>query len=261
MKAGTARLPKQVFVMHDYLSGFEGGFGRVLSGIVGRRARRPETRKGPDGVARHQVPSTVTRNVAASGRFDVPHEAVHFATQALQKTYGHRIQGHVVDLSASDAHSKMANLLLDIDILVNNAGAIPGGGLDVIDNERWRKAWDLKVYGYINTIREVLPKMVERKSGVIVNIIGMAGAAPSYDYVCGSMANASLITFTKAVGGYSSKSGVRVLGVNPGPTETDRLIKLYKSVLNINWVMRVSGVIYYLIYLLEGLQNQKKLPI
>ena len=151
------------------------------------------------------------------------------AIKVLQKKYGQQVTGHTVDLSAPDAVKKMSQLMVGVDILVNNAGAIPGGGLDAIDDERWRQAWDLKVYGYINTIREVLPKMVERKSGVIINIIGMAGAAPSYDYVCGSMANASLITFTKAVGGYSSKSGVRVLGVNPGPTETDRLIKLYKE--------------------------------
>lgn len=151
------------------------------------------------------------------------------ATKVLQKTYGQQVTGHAIDLGVPDALKKMSQLMTDVDILVNNAGAIPGGGLDAIDDERWRQAWDLKVYGYINTIRDVLPRMIERKSGVIINIIGMAGAAPSYDYVCGSMANASLITFTKAVGGYSSKSGVRVLGVNPGPTETDRLIKLYQE--------------------------------
>jgi len=156
-------------------------------------------------------------------------QSIEHALQKLQATYGQKVTGYAVDLSAPDAQTRMAELLADVDILVNNAGAIPGGGLDAIDDERWRKAWDLKVFGYINTIRDVLPKMIQRKSGVIINIIGMAGAAPSYDYVCGSMANASLITFTKAVGGYSSKSGVRVLGVNPGPTETDRLIKLYKE--------------------------------
>ena len=156
-------------------------------------------------------------------------QSVEQALEKLQATYGQKIMGHAVDLSIPGAQEKIAELLTNVDILVNNAGAIPGGGLDAIDDERWRKAWDLKVFGYINTIRDVLPKMIQRKSGVIINIIGMAGAAPSYDYVCGSMANASLITFTKAVGGYSSKSGVRVLGVNPGPTETDRLIKLYKE--------------------------------
>lgn len=151
------------------------------------------------------------------------------AMEALADQYPHQITGKVIDLSSSNAHLNMAELLIDIDVLVNNAGAIPGGGLDVIDDQRWRQAWDLKVYGYINTIREVLPRMIQKKTGVVINIIGMAGAAPSYDYICGSMANSALITFTKAVGGYSSQSGVRVLGVNPGPTETDRLMKLYKE--------------------------------
>ena len=155
--------------------------------------------------------------------------SMELALKTLQEIYGERVAGHVLDLSAPDALAKMTELLANVDILVNNAGAIPGGGLDAIDDEQWRQAWDLKVYGYINAIRNVLPKMVQRKSGVVINIIGMAGASPSYDYICGSMANASLITFTKAVGGYSSKSGVRVLGVNPGPTETDRLVKLYKE--------------------------------
>ena len=156
-------------------------------------------------------------------------QSVEQAVKNLQTQYGERISGEVIDLSDSDASQKMANLLVDVDVLVNNAGAIPGGGLNAIDDERWRKAWDLKVYGYINTIREVLPKMIQKKSGVVINIIGMAGTSPSFDYICGSMANSSLITFTKAVGGYSSKSGVRVLGINPGPTETDRLVKLYKE--------------------------------
>ena len=151
------------------------------------------------------------------------------ALQKLQARYGSQIKGYVLDLSATDATIQMSQLLVGIDILINNAGTIPGGGLDAINDERWRKAWELKVYGYINTIRDVLPKMIERKSGVVINIIGMAGVTPSYDYVCGSMANASLIAFTKAVGGYSSKSGVRVLGINPGPTETDRLIKVYQE--------------------------------
>ena len=155
--------------------------------------------------------------------------SVEQALKTLQARYGQKVTGYAVDLSAPDAQTRMAELLSNVDILVNNAGAIPGGGLDAIDDERWRKAWDLKVFGYINTVRDVLPKMMQRKSGVVINIIGMAGASPSYDYICGSMANASLITFTKAVGGYSSKCGVRVLGVNPGPTETDRLIKLYKE--------------------------------
>ena len=37
-----------------------------------------------------------------------------------------------------------------IDILVNNAGAIPAGDIQAVEEDRWRAAWDLKVFGYIN---------------------------------------------------------------------------------------------------------------
>jgi len=107
--------------------------------------------------------------------------------------------------------------------LVNNAGAIPGGSVLDIDEDRWREAWELKVFGYINLVREVLPLMQAKKKGVIANIIGMAGAAPRNAYLCGSTANAALIAFTQAVGGASVSHGVRVFGVNPSPTRSERM--------------------------------------
>ena len=60
-----------------------------------------------------------------------------------------------VSCSALDlSDSKNIEILLsdfsETDILINNAGAIPGGDLQTIDEERWRSAWDLKVFGYIN---------------------------------------------------------------------------------------------------------------
>ncbi|KAG0758245.1 hypothetical protein G6F22_019711 [Rhizopus arrhizus] len=57
--------------------------------------------------------------------------------------------------------------------------------------------------------------MREAGAGVIANIIGMAGAAPRADYICGASANASLIAFTRALGGEAPRHGVRVFGVNP----------------------------------------------
>jgi NAD(P)-dependent dehydrogenase (short-subunit alcohol dehydrogenase family) len=114
-------------------------------------------------------------------------------------------------------------------VLVNNAGAIPGGTIEAIDEARWREAWDLKVFGYINLTREVLPPMLKRKSGVIVNVIGLAGMKPSFDYICGATGNAALIAFTKGIGAGATSHGVRVLGVNPTATRTDRIITLSKA--------------------------------
>lgn len=136
---------------------------------------------------------------------------------------------HAVDLSKPGSAQALARAAGEIDVLVNNAGAIPGGSIEAVDEARWRDAWDLKVFGYINMTREVLPAMMKRKSGVIVNVIGLAGAKPTFDYICGATGNAALMAFTKGVGGGSTNHGVRVLGVNPTATRTDRIITLSKA--------------------------------
>jgi len=92
-----------------------------------------------------------------------------------------------------------------------------------VSEARWRQAWELKVLGYINMTRVFLPAMQSRGSGVICNIIGLAGAMPRADYICGSTGNAALMAFTHAIGGDSLKKGVRVFGINPSPTRSDRM--------------------------------------
>ncbi|MDP3544644.1 MAG: short-chain dehydrogenase/reductase [Phreatobacter sp.] len=117
----------------------------------------------------------------------------------------------------------------DADILINNAGAIPAGGLLDLSLERWEEAWALKVMGYIHLTKLALGVMKDRGGGVIVNVIGMGGRLPRYDYVCGGAGNAALIAFTGAVGGKSQEWGVRVFGINPAATRTDRIISLSKQ--------------------------------
>src|SRR3954451_22314306 len=75
-----------------------------------------------------------------------------------------------VDLSDSKNVDRLAAEWDDTDLLVNNAGAKPGGKHAEIDEARWRQAWDLKVFGYINMTRRFYALMAERKQGVIVNI-------------------------------------------------------------------------------------------
>ena len=113
-----------------------------------------------------------------------------------------------------------------VDILVNNAGAIPGGGLLDISMAQWEEAWALKVMGYIHLTRLYLGAMRDAGGGTIVNIIGSAGRNPRYAYLCGGTGNAALMAFTGAVGGKSPDFGVRVFGLNPSGTLTDRLVAL-----------------------------------
>jgi NAD(P)-dependent dehydrogenase (short-subunit alcohol dehydrogenase family) len=134
-----------------------------------------------------------------------------------------------IDLSQRGAAETLAAWAGDLDILVNNAGAIPGGDLHRVDEETWRRAWDLKVFGYINLTRQVYARMKTRGRGAIVNIIGTAGEKMNAAYIAGSSANASLMAFTRALGGASHADGIRVAGINPGPVATDRLITLYRQ--------------------------------
>src|SRR5688572_17120882 len=66
---------------------------------------------------------------------------------------------HAVDLRDGAALQALAQACGDVDILVNNAGDIPGGTIDTVDEAKWRHAWELKVFGYINLTRAIFARM------------------------------------------------------------------------------------------------------
>jgi NAD(P)-dependent dehydrogenase (short-subunit alcohol dehydrogenase family) len=151
------------------------------------------------------------------------------ARDELNQTYSAQVTIHAADLSDGERMRQLASDTAGIDILINNAGAIPFGNIEMIDETTWRKAWDLKVLGYVNLIRAIYPAMVARGSGVIVNVLGAAGERPTPSYLAGSMGNASLMAMTVALGGESVGKGVRVVGVNPGLIETERMMTMNKA--------------------------------
>ena len=147
----------------------------------------------------------------------------------LRHRYGVNISTHAVDLRLTEDISRLAEHASDADILINNAGDIPAGSLQSVDEKQWRNAWDLKVFGYINLTRLVYANMKARHGGVIVNDIGASGERFDFDYIAGSTGNAGLMAFTRALGSRSLSDGIRVVGVNPGPVETDRILSLMKG--------------------------------
>ncbi|HUB44108.1 MAG TPA: short-chain dehydrogenase/reductase [Acetobacteraceae bacterium] len=133
------------------------------------------------------------------------------------------------DLSNDAAVRRVADAAGPLDILVNNAGAIPPGDVLSVDDARWRTAWDLKVFGYISFCRIVYAAMKARGAGVIVNVIGSAGEKFPPGYIAGAAGNASLMAFTRALGKGAPADGLRVVGINPGPVSTERLIMLQRD--------------------------------
>ena len=75
------------------------------------------------------------------------------ARAAIVAKHNVAVRFYPLDLSDSRNVDKLAAECAETDLLVNNAGAIPGGDIVQIDEARWRAAWDLKVFGYINMTR------------------------------------------------------------------------------------------------------------
>ena len=146
----------------------------------------------------------------------------------IEAAEGVPVTVHVMDLSSDARMRALADIAGEIDVLVNNAGNIPSGPIEALDDAAWRQGFDLKVFGYVSLTRAVYERMKARRAGVIINDIGNSGENWDANYIAGSTGNAALMAFTRALGGVSIDYGVRVVGVNPGPVETDRMVRLMK---------------------------------
>ena len=115
-------------------------------------------------------------------------DALEAICAELSAKHGIEATAHPTDLRDPAQLAALAEAAGDCDILVNNAGDIPGGSLAAVDEETWRHAWELKVFGFINLTRLIYAKMEARGAGVIVNDIGAAGERFDASYITGSAA-------------------------------------------------------------------------
>ena len=131
------------------------------------------------------------------------------------------------DIMGAEAACKDAEAVYGpIDVLINCAGAAQQTPPDRVTARTWQEAMAAKYFTYMNVIDPVLKGMVERRSGVIVNVIGLGGKVPSDTHLPGGAANAALMLATTGLGHAWGHAGIRVVGVNPGPVSTGRLQQL-----------------------------------
>jgi NAD(P)-dependent dehydrogenase (short-subunit alcohol dehydrogenase family) len=124
---------------------------------------------------------------------------------------------------SENAVRQTEKLLGPIDILINSAGAARRFPWEKLDAEAWQQGMNAKYFPYIYAMDAVRPRMIERKRGSIVNIIGMGGKSASTMHMPGGAANAALMLVTAAWATALGKFGIRVNGINPGATLTERL--------------------------------------
>jgi NAD(P)-dependent dehydrogenase (short-subunit alcohol dehydrogenase family) len=156
-------------------------------------------------------------------------EALTQAAERIGAETGRAVEARAFDLATEAGREGLHAAASDADILVNNAGAIKGGRLQDLSMQEWREGWELKVFGYIHLCKLFAPAMMDRGSGVIVNIIGMGGRAVRPNYICGAAGNSALIGFTNALGAQMAQHGARAFGINPSLTLTDRMTSMLRT--------------------------------
>lgn len=125
-----------------------------------------------------------------------------------------------------DAQSAVASaerLLGPADVLINCAGAANRYQVDAYNAAAWHQGLDSKFLPQVNAMDAVRPGMIERQRGAIVNIIGMGGKSAQQVFLSGGAANAALMLVTVGWASALGRYGIRVNGINPGSTLTDRV--------------------------------------
>jgi Short-chain alcohol dehydrogenase of unknown specificity len=146
----------------------------------------------------------------------------------LKKALAHQTEIHTLTFDVRDreavfkAIEKLPDNFSKIDILINNAGN--AHGLDPIDKgnpDDWEAMLDINVKGLLYMSKAVLPQMVERKSGHIINIGSTAGKEvyPNGNVYCASKHAVDAINQGMRID--LNAYGIRVGAVNPGLVETE----------------------------------------
>ena len=116
-----------------------------------------------------------------------------------------------------------------LDVLVNCAGAAKRTDADDLTPAAWRAGMEAKYFSYIHVIDPAIKRMGKRGRGAIVNVIGSGGKVASPTHLAGGAANAALLLASAGLAYAYASKGVRVVGVSPGVTRTERVAEGLKA--------------------------------
>ena len=128
------------------------------------------------------------------------------------------------DVSDENSVESMVNSVEDqcgpIDILVNNAGILTQAPLEEMSTEMWDETMDIDLRGVFLVTRAVVPVMLDRDGGKVINVASQLGIKGAEELTHYSAAKAGVIGFTRALAREVSPT-VNVNAIAPGPIETD----------------------------------------
>lgn len=151
-----------------------------------------------------------------------------------ENTNGHHFIA--ADLAQPESGETIAKEILEkygsADIVVNNAGAnlSPGGGFSTLLDEHWHNDWQLNFMAVVRINKALLPAMIERKRGVIINISTGAAKQPIWEMTMSySSAKAALNAYSKALANEVAPLGIRVNVVSPGVVKTPLMLEFIEN--------------------------------
>ena len=139
----------------------------------------------------------------------------------------HAIRAHVIALDLSDEWAARAlqreieTRELRVDILVNNAGFATQGDFETTDAEKLHRQIMLNVMSVMDLTRAFLPAMIERKSGVVINVASLASFLPLPTQAVYGATKAFVLSWSDALWAENRARGIKVLALCPGATQTE----------------------------------------
>jgi 3-oxoacyl-[acyl-carrier protein] reductase len=191
-------------------------------GIKGKRALVCASSKGLGlGCAEALAAEGVSLVMNARGA-----EALEDAAARIRKTYGVEVVTVAVDVTTPEGQAKVLEAAGDVDILVTNAGGPPPGKWSDWDREDFIKALDANMLTPIALMKAVLPGMIARGWGRVVNITSQAVKSPNPVLGLSNSARTGLTGYVAGTARQVAGTGVTINNLLPGIHATDRAVML-----------------------------------
>jgi short-subunit dehydrogenase len=146
------------------------------------------------------------------------------ATRLRSQHPGIEVGVIVADLAVPEGAKALANRLVAdgtvVDVLVNNAGFGSHNLFVDEDPDNLAREIQLNCSSLVTLTARLLPAMVERRKGGVLNVASTAGFQPIPTMAVYAATKAFVVSFTEALWAENRKTGVRVVALCPGPTET-----------------------------------------
>lgn len=176
---------------------------------------------------------------------DVDEDAARTTAEGLRKAGAQSVGLHcnVMDeASVLDAINAAEEALGPLDIHMNNAGIISGGDPEHIPVDEWQRMFEVNIFGMVRANNVIVPRMIERGSGHIVNTASFAGLYPfAASRIHYAASKAAVVSMSQNLALHLMQFGIKVSCLCPGPVMTNSTSGPGMREFGGDYIMRAPG--------------------